>query len=421
MLREGSARSGRRAMTVDHLTAKAFARGFDGSNSRRPGQYLAALKQAAGMLGVPRRVVSFIDLLFAFTQPQDWQDGKPIVWPSNTTLQDTLGLSRSGVQHLVRAAIASGVIAVEDSPNGQRYGQRDNEGHITYAYGFNLAPLASRYDEFITAAEAHKAERQKRKELRAKATHLRNEALEYAALTEAQAVADGRDKASALHDRAYDLWCQSRQLECITHLEPIVTALEEVRNEAEALAKAVNGIVDKSPMGAVSEAHITTTTQLPSSEEDTTRIVEENDLGVGRKRPVGTERRGERVKRPAPPSTVPPSSRDIFGSYPVTLDTVFTIAPIFRDFCMIASWQAITDTAQLIGRSLGISQDAWGEACTVLGRAQAAVAVAIIVARHDRGEIKSAGGFLRAIVARHRAGTLHLDRTLYGLTSERLH
>ncbi|MBV8914886.1 MAG: hypothetical protein JOZ05_17840 [Acetobacteraceae bacterium] len=51
----------------------------------------------------------------------------------------------------------------------------------------------------------------------------------------------------------------------------------------------------------------------------------------------------------------------------------------------------------------------------VLGRKEAAVALAATAAPHAQGQVRSPGGFLRALVDSHQNGTLRLDRTLFGL------
>ncbi len=69
-------------------------------------------------------------------------------------------------------------------------------------------------------------------------------------------------------------------------------------------------------------------------------------------------------------------------------------------------------------KHLGISSDAWGEACLSMGRWPAAVAVAAIAARHEAGQVRSPGGLLRKMVELNDRGELRLDRTLYGLADK---
>ena len=63
---------------------------------------------------------------------------------------------------------------------------------------------------------------------------------------------------------------------------------------------------------------------------------------------------------------------------------------------------------------LGISPSAWGQACRALTRVGAALAVVVIAARYDAGAIRSAGGYLRAMVASARQGKLNLGAALWG-------
>ncbi|RYF14024.1 MAG: replication protein C, partial [Oxalobacteraceae bacterium] len=88
---------GRGLRRFDEHAAKAtkLAEQFCGlETGMAPSKALAALKRAAPYIGVPLRLVSVIDLLFAWTKPQDWQGGQiPVVWPSNDLLAQKLGVT----------------------------------------------------------------------------------------------------------------------------------------------------------------------------------------------------------------------------------------------------------------------------------------------------------------------------------------
>jgi replication initiation protein RepC len=165
--------TGFRRLTPSLLMADRTAAGFTGlpDGVTVPGQLLAAFKAAAPRLGLSPRLVHAVDWLFRFTQPQDWgRGGRPIVWPSASMQQEALGLSPSQVKAINRALIEAGVLTMRDSPNGKRYGVRDRAGRITEAYGFDLAPIATRHAEFIRLAEAARAERAEMGRLRRRAT-----------------------------------------------------------------------------------------------------------------------------------------------------------------------------------------------------------------------------------------------------------
>ena len=177
--RESSARapSGLRRLSLAMLATEKLAEGFSGMQQGAgvPGQVLSAFKAAAPYLGFGPRVVHAVDWLFKFTQAQDWGEGaRPIVWPSASMQREALGLGLTQVKALNRHLIEAGLIAMKDSPNGKRYGKRDGKGRIVEAYGFDLSPLAARQAEFVAVAAQGKAERERMRLLRRRATIARN-------------------------------------------------------------------------------------------------------------------------------------------------------------------------------------------------------------------------------------------------------
>src|SRR5512132_161815 len=164
---------GCRRLTPAHVQVQAIAERFEGlPDSVSKGQALAALKQAAQPLGLSPRLRDAIDVLFAFSQPQDWQPGtRPIVWPSNRKLETTLGLGRRQVQNVLNTLIRANLITPIDSPTGRRWGYRDAKtGRIVEAYGFDLSPIGLRHAEFVAVAQRAAAEERERAGLRRRLT-----------------------------------------------------------------------------------------------------------------------------------------------------------------------------------------------------------------------------------------------------------
>ena len=69
------------------------------------------------------------------------------------------------VKALNRALFEAGIFVIRDNEQGKRYGRRGPDGRIIEAYGFDLTPLAQRYDEFVRIAAEAKIERERMKAL----------------------------------------------------------------------------------------------------------------------------------------------------------------------------------------------------------------------------------------------------------------
>jgi replication initiation protein RepC len=79
--------------------------------------------------------------------------GRPIAWPSARHQAEFLGLSPARVKQLNRALFEAGIFVMRDDEQGKRYGRRDSEtNRIIETFGFNLWPLAPRYEEFVRGA-----------------------------------------------------------------------------------------------------------------------------------------------------------------------------------------------------------------------------------------------------------------------------
>jgi len=121
---------------------------------------IVAVKKVAAAIGLKSQDLLLLDTFGAVTQPQDWEQGRrPIVWASNHFLMEQTGFSLATLRRHVRRLCDVGVISMKDSPNGKRWGRRDADGVIVEAYGFDLAPMAARAEEFEVLYEHLKAER----------------------------------------------------------------------------------------------------------------------------------------------------------------------------------------------------------------------------------------------------------------------
>ena len=79
----------------------------------------------------------------------------------------------------------------------------------------------------------------------------------------------------------------------------------------------------------------------------------------------------------------------------------------------IKSWRDLIATAERVRPWIGVSPSAWEEANDVLGPTDAAIVLAAILQRGDA--IASAGGYLRSLTQKARAGAFSLGPVLMAL------
>ena len=425
--------TGFRRMTPSLLKADRAADAFDGlpEGVTMPGQLLAAFKAAAPRLGLSPRLVHAVDWLFRFTQPQDWgRGGRPIVWPSSSMQQDSLGLSPTRVKALNRALIDAGIITMKDSPNGKRYGRRDPKTRlITEAYGFDLSPIAARHAEFVHLAEEAKAKRAEMARLRRRATIARKaiaQLLETAAeygFTGDEWINLGRDTCNLVQTL--------RTVERLEEMALGVASLERRQREArERLETLLVGAgpddpvsVNSDPKRAENGPHYNTYKPVLHPQEDTVLAFEacraNAVTAVPNPAPAEQqqEQQGGNSRDRTDAEDKAPIRTDSGTVMRLSTDELTLLAPRLRHYLKTSApgWRDIVDAADWLRGELGISKSLWGEACVTMGRETAAIAIAIVSAKPAEHFRSTPGGYFHGMVAKARTGELNLTRTIWGL------
>ena len=419
--------TGFRRLTPGLLAADRSAEGFDGlpDSVTVPGQLLAALKAAAPRLGLAPRLVHAVDWLFKFTQPQDWgRGGRPIVWPSASMQQEALGLSSTRAKAINRALIEAGLITMKDSPNGKRYGRRDNQKRIVEAYGFDLSPIAARHAEFLRLAAEAKAEREELRRLRRRATIARNgiaqileTAAEYGFQGEewTRLARDTRDITRAL--RAVE-----RPEEAALGVDNLErrqrSARERLENLLALAMPTASEPVNPDPLGSENGPHQYSYKPSLYPQEDTVVASKacKSTLGEAVPTPEGPEERQEPSER-AGQGGEKPARTDSGTVMRLSTDELMLLAPRLRTYLKTATpaWPDIVDAADWLRGELGVSKSLWGEACGTMGREQAAIAIAIVSAKPAEHFRSTPGGYFHGMVTKAKAGELNLARTVWGL------
>lgn len=360
---------------------------------------LDRFERAAPRLGVGDGAVRLVRALVRLTQEQDWTGGRfrPIAWPSNEMLGEELQRSRTVVQGLIRQAVQYGLVHMRDSGNGKRWGYRGDAGEIVEAYGFDLAPLAVRWEEFADLAAARGLDSARRRQLRATLGELRRE-IRTVAADALERDYEGYDWQAAI-DTASGRLPRGAEL----------CDLESLEREFAALLAAVDGAwiaarnaEESEPRGSETRAH-----KEPTTDPETQRVTYPAfQKGVVAGRPSQDE------DREAPrPSSIHEEAIPLS----LVLEAVPELHPHLDD-PERAGWEELIAAAYQLTFLLGISLGVWRQARDLLGGTRAAIAVATIYARWKGGEIKSsAGGYLRAMCERESTGDLHLLPSLFGL------
>ena len=401
-------------------------------------QAIVACKKVAASIGLKAPDMLLLDTLAAVSQPQDWEQGRrPIVWASNSFLMAQAGFSLSALRRHIRRLCDIGVIAMKDSPNGKRWGRRSDEGYILEAYGFDLAPMAARAEEFEALYAAVQEERQFCATLRNTITVTRRiirAKIEKA--LESRLRGPWRDleeeftemlqrlpRRSVSVEKLLDLvdWFKELKSRVEDAFEDAFDWSEEsdaklVHKQAEKSASISSNTLNMTPTGTVSDTHILTTNKPDFVNSN--RFETKHAAGVANEsEPSDNVERLEKQEEDiqwSTHTTRPRSDIDV----PTLMHACPEFAEMARSLCgYLKDWNDVHRAAGQLRGVAGISQDAWNVAQNTFGPEVAAAVIALIYDKHATGEVISPGGYLRGMVEKARAGELHLERSFYGRMS----
>jgi len=419
---------GRRPLSLAMVASQAATENFAG----RPGasetvvhkwRLFRALTEAKDPLGVTDRALSVLHALLSFHQETaltlpasdrapsetDLLGAGIVVFPSNKELSIRAhGMAPATLRRHLACLVDAGLIIRRDSPNGKRFARRGQGGQIEDAFGFDLTPLVARASEIENLAEEIRAENRAMALLREKVTLTRRDIVKMIATGIEEGVSgdwNGFHLRYATFSSRYARNISRADLETLA--SELAALAAEIRKLLEIHVKSQNTSANESQ----NERHI---------QNQKTNISDlEPSLQKGRAEPSGLDDRGAGApSAPEPeilrtathgqnPKAGPPRT------YP--LGMVLQACPDIIDFASngISSWRDLAVAAALVRPSIGVSPDAWAQALEVMGEHDASIVIAAILQRGD--EIKSAGGYLRVLTAKARAGEFSLGPVLMAL------
>ncbi len=419
---------GRRPLSLAMVASQAAAENFAARSGAsetvvHKWRLFRALTEAKEPLGVTDRALSVLHALLSFHQetaltlpardPKSTEIDSAgpgiVVFPSNRELSIRAhGMAPATLRRHLACLVDAGLIIRRDSPNGKRFARRGQGGAIEDAFGFDLTPLVARAEEIENLAQEVRAENRAMALLREKITLTRRDI--------AKMIATGIEEGvpgdwEGFHLRYATLSGRYARNLLRSGLEALASELAVLAVEIRKLLE--NHVKPKNMSGneSQSERHI---------QNQTTNISDlEPSLQEGRAEPPGLDDQEPRAPSAPQPEILgagapkPDAKPAVPRTYP--LGMVLEACPDILDFAPdgISSWRDLATTASVVRSAIGVSPDAWAQALEVLGEHDTSIVITAILQRGD--EIKSAGGYLRVLTAKARAGEFSLGPVLMAL------
>lgn len=370
---------------------------------------LGALPRA---MGLTRAAWHLLIRMVEKTPAESWLvTGTPFIYAHNATLMGWTGLSLSSLRRAMRELTEALLLVACDGRNGQRGRRWQGEGGEKQV-GFNLASLRYRWPQLLNLLEDERRRRSHVAFLRDAIADLNNRvrvlaeacddqatAIEAARLLRLRLRTENLDRLGEYHDRLKELWHQVRTRPRPVD-NPVQSSPETVRKSAQCTPK-------MAPMGPKTGTHYT---ESKNNQPSDVVVV----AAKGRNRIETMRRAGHDDPDEMDQSRV----HSALGGFKGTAMFYLTICPALRDLCPTSKpTQAdLADAAERLSGQIGVSWRAWTQACAVMGRFEAGVAIIVMAARVGRGEvIRFRDAYFRALVDRSARHTLFLDRSLYAL------
>ncbi|TDQ60435.1 replication initiation protein RepC [Maritalea mobilis] len=359
---------------------------------------IIAVKKVAAHIGMKPAQLMLLDILFAFSKPQDWEQGqRPFVWPSNQYLMDQTGFSLPALKRHLRRLGELGLISFHDSPNGKRYGHRDGQGNIVEAYGFDLSPLAARAGELEALHQKIMAERAQQQQLRKELTRTRRSIR--ARLVE------------AIEGGLAGHW---KQLE--REFNEILSNLPNSKKEQGAMKVALEKLTN---LYHIIEELFAGALDLPSTQKASSEKITENTNPSQLKIEPHIQNTNHShlncKTKPAVPDNLPQERGFTFETFNQVCPNYIKLA---TELCgQLRGWEDLKSASQQMGLMIGITPDHWNRLTTQLGIYPSAVAIGLTYEKHIAGEVQNPAGYLSGMAKKAQIGTLNLGRSIFARLS----
>ncbi|WP_429819184.1 plasmid replication protein RepC [Ensifer sp. B1-9] len=415
---------GRRAMSLGMLASQQLAETIEPGITRNKWKLFRAICEARPALGVTDRALTVLDALLTFYPDNELSEERGlIVFPSNAQLSiRARGMTAATLRRHLAGLVDAGLILRKDSANGKRYARRGRAGEVEEAFGFSLAPLLARAAEIEALAAQAVADREHLRVTKQRLTICRRDI--------AKLIAAAIDEGVRGEWERITLMFRSMTARLIR--APGIEQLVSVLDELELLREEIVNTLEKN----------TKTQKIDSNESQFERHKQNSnpdsiyELEPGFETKLGANS-ADHIGRPSVPLTEEKNISDSAGdagggkgrtrtpkaptgeggplkSFPLGL--VLQACPQISDYGpggQTSNWRDFMTAAVVVRSMLKVSPSAYQEACEVMGQENAATVMACILERG--GHINSAGGYLRDLTRRTKAGEFAIGPMLMSL------
>lgn len=364
-------------------------------------ELLRELSKAQAAFGISERDLTVLQGLLSFF-PDDALGGNAemVVFPSNKAICERLnGMPCSTMRRHLARLVEAGLLMRRDSPNGKRYVRKHGEERV--AFGFDLSPLYCRSEEVARAAEAVREAEDRVRRLREVVSLMRRD---LAALAEF-----GEEIQPGL-----GLWDQFRDKAVLTaralRRKLTLEELSAYRTDLEALLDRARNVIDGPETEEMNTNDASFERHHHNSNEESIDLEPALEKG-------GAAAGAPDAEADAPGADVEEADTRRVPKIPLHL--VIAGCPSLKTFYQgdIRHWHQLFDAACHVRPAMGISASAWEEAQRFMGPEQASIVVVAMLERF--ADIRSPGGYLRALTSKAAAGEFSCGPMVMALMSRR--
>lgn len=389
---------GRRSVSLAQIATQVTARNIPKGAAANKWQVFQHIRQARDLLGATDRSLAVLNALLSFhPQTELTEEAGLIVWPSNEQLMARAnGMPPSTLRRHLAVLVECGLVIRRDSPNGKRFARKSRGGEIEQAYGFDLSPIVARCVEFRDLAEAVQAEKKAYRVAKERLTLLRRDIVKLIETGIEESVPGNWGRVHQAYQTIVARLPRTAPRQLLEDVYIDLHALcAEIREVLESFTETQNPDANESHNGA----HI---------QNSNPNLHSESEYGFRNKEEAGGSAEQPDNLRSLPKKELPLA---------IVIDACSNLQDLAQGGS-IRHWREFLAAAELARPMLGISPSAWREACEVMGEQHAAITLAAIFQRSDR--INSAGGYLRSLTDKARAGKFSTWPMIMALLRERL-